>query len=101
MPRAVLAGAALLVLASGATQSDRLVPFHPVERRNRSANQGGTALAAPTKGRPDAPVAVYEMSDFHCPYCRALALGTMPLLEREYVQAGKGPLGDINMPLSS
>src|SRR2546427_221034 len=83
MPRAVLAGAALLVLASGATQSDPLVPFHPVERRNRSANQGGTALAARTKGRPDAPVTVYEMSDFQCPYCRAFALGTMPLLERE------------------
>ena len=101
MPRAVLAGAALLVLASGATQSDPLVPFHPVERRNRSANQGGTALAARTKGRPDAPVTVYEMSDFQCPYCRAFALGTMPLLEREYVQAGKVRFVYINLPLSS
>src|SRR2546427_12561099 len=99
MPRAVLAGAALLVLASGATQSDPLVPFHPVERRNRSANQGGAALAARTKGRPDAPGTVYEMSDFQCPYCRAFALGTMPLLEREDVQAFNGRFGSIKLPL--
>src|SRR5437667_2678236 len=81
MPRAVLAGAALLILASGATQSD--------------------PLAARTKGRPDAPVTVYEMSDFQCPYCREFALGTMPLLEREYVEAGKVRFVYINLPLSS
>src|SRR5947207_13176187 len=79
MPRAVLAGAALLILASGATQSD--------------------PLAARTKGRPDAPVTVYEMSDFQCPYCRAFALGTLPLLEREYVQTGKVRFVYINLPL--
>src|SRR2546427_10927732 len=101
MPRAVLAGAALLVLASGATQSDPLVPFHPVERRNRSANQGGTALVARTKGRPDAPITVYEMSDFQCPYCREFALKTMPVLEREYVATGKIRFIYINFPLSN
>src|SRR5436305_13778596 len=58
-------------------------------------------LAARSKGRPDAPVTVYEMSDFQCPYCRAFALGTMPLLEREYVQAGKVRFVYINLPLSS
>src|SRR5213080_5480633 len=79
MPRAVFAGAALLVLASGATQSD--------------------PLAARTKGRPDAPFTVYEMSDFQCPYCRAFALGTLPLLEREYVQTGKVRFVYINLPL--
>src|SRR2546430_1843609 len=46
-------------------------------------------LAARAKGRSDAPVTVYEMSDFQCPYCRAFALTTMPLLEKEYVQTGK------------
>src|SRR5437867_13352736 len=58
-------------------------------------------LAARAKGRPDAPVTVYEMSDFQCPYCRAFALATMPLLEREYVQAGKVRFVYINLPLSS
>src|SRR6266404_763865 len=79
MTRRVFAGAALLVL--GVTQSD--------------------PLAARAKGRADAPVTVYEMSDFQCPYCREFALGTMPLLEREYVQAGKVRFVYINLPLTS
>src|SRR2546428_2284228 len=79
MTRRVFAGAALLVL--GVTQSD--------------------PLAARAKGRADAPVTVYEMSDFQCPYCREFALGTMPVLEREYIQAGKVRFGYINLPLTS
>jgi len=58
-------------------------------------------LATRTKGRPDAPVTVYEMSDFQCPYCRAFALTTMPLLEKEYVQTGKVRLVYINLPLTT
>ena len=80
IPRAI-AGAALFALCSGAAQSDPLAPR--------------------TKGRPDAPVTIYEMSDFQCPYCRAFALTTMPLLEREYVQTGKVRLVYINLPLTT
>src|SRR2546430_9865771 len=64
-------------------------------------SQASDPLAARAKGRSDAPVTVYEMSDFQCPYCREFALGTMPLLEREYVQAGKIRFVYINLPLSS
>jgi len=46
-------------------------------------------------------VTVYEMSDFQCPYCRAFALTTMPLLEKEYVQTGKVRLVYINLPLTT
>jgi protein-disulfide isomerase len=81
MTRRLLAGAALLVLGGHVTQSD--------------------PLAARTMGRADAPVTVYEMSDFQCPYCREFALSTMPLLEREYIQAGKVRFVYINLPLSS
>jgi protein-disulfide isomerase len=56
-------------------------------------------LAGRTKGRADAPITIYEMSDFQCPYCRAFALGTMPLLEEEYIQPGKARLVYINLPL--
>ncbi|PYO16855.1 MAG: disulfide bond formation protein DsbA [Gemmatimonadetes bacterium] len=56
-------------------------------------------LAARSKGRPDAPVTVYEMSDFQCPFCRSFALTTLPILEREYVQTGKVRLVYINLPL--
>ncbi len=82
MIRNVVAGAAaLLVLGSDLTQPD--------------------PLAARTKGRSDAPVTVYEMSDFQCPYCREFAMSTMPLLEREYIEPGKVRFVYINLPLSS
>jgi len=58
-------------------------------------------LAARSKGRPDAPITVYEMSDFQCPYCRAFTLNTLPALEREYVQPGKVRFVFINLPLTS
>ncbi len=58
-------------------------------------------FAARTRGRSEAPVTVYEMSDFQCPYCRAFALTTLPLLEREYVAAGKVRFVYINLPLTS
>ena len=58
-------------------------------------------LAARSKGHRDAPVTVYEMSDFQCPYCREFALITMPVLDREYVETGKIRLVYINLPLPS
>jgi protein-disulfide isomerase len=57
-------------------------------------------VAARTKGRPDAPVAMYEMSDFQCPYCRDFALETMPSLERDYIRSGKVRFIFINLPLT-
>ena len=68
-----------------------------------SAQKGGVkdGVAARTKGRPDAPVAVYEMSDFQCPYCRDFALGTMPGLDSEYISSGKVRFTFINLPLTN
>jgi protein-disulfide isomerase len=88
MLRTLLAAAAWLVVLPGP---------HP----RPGARQAPDPLAARAKGRADAPVTVYEMSDFQCPYCREFALGTMPVLEREYIQAGKVRLVYINLPLSS
>src|SRR2546426_717938 len=64
-----------------------------------AAGYQSAPLAARSKGRPGAPVTVYEMSDFQCPYCRSFALTTLPILEREYVQTGKVRLVYINLPL--
>jgi len=55
--------------------------------------------AARTKGSPTAPVTVYEMSDFQCPFCADFALQTMPALDREYVQTGKVRFVWVNLPL--
>jgi protein-disulfide isomerase len=63
------------------------------------ARQG--SLTARSRGRPDAPVTVYEMSDFQCPYCRDFALTTFPVLEREYVATGKVRFVYVNLPLTN
>jgi protein-disulfide isomerase len=52
-----------------------------------------------TRGDPSAPVTVYEMSDFQCPYCGEFARETLPTIEREYVETGKVKLVFVNMPL--
>jgi protein-disulfide isomerase len=53
-----------------------------------------------TRGRADAPVTMYEMSDFQCPYCGQFWRETLPSIERDYVATGKLRLIFVNMPLS-
>jgi protein-disulfide isomerase len=65
------------------------------------SHQAPDPLASRSKGRRDAAVTVYVMSDFQCPYCRAFALETMPALEQEYVATGKVRLVYIMLPLTS
>lgn len=67
-----------------------------------------TAAATPTdplagrvRGSATAPVTVYEMSDFQCPYCRTFATSTFPALDSAYVATGKVRWVFINFPLTS
>ena len=43
-----------------------------------------------SKGSAKAPVTVYEMSDFQCPYCRTFHHDVWPRIEREYVATVRG-----------
>jgi len=52
-----------------------------------------------TKGDPDAPLVIYEMSDFQCPACKAFVHDILPDLEREYVTNGKVQMVFVNLPL--
>src|SRR3989442_8879119 len=90
MIRALLVAAAWLVTLPG-----------PRPRPGLHQTPDPDPIAARAKGRVDAPVTVYEMSDFRCPYCGEFALATMPLLEREYIQPGKVRFVYINLPLPS
>lgn len=64
--------------------------------------QTNTAPLEPrSKGAAKAPVTVFEMSDFQCPYCRAFASQTFPQLEKEYIKPGKVRWVFINFPLTS
>jgi protein-disulfide isomerase len=59
------------------------------------------SLSSRSKGSPAAPVTVYEMSDFQCPYCRRFALETFPVIDSLYVRSGKVRWVFINFPLTS
>lgn len=61
----------------------------------------GDPLAARAKGKAAAPVTVYEMSDFQCPFCRRFAVETFPALEAEYVRTGRVRWVFVNFPLTS
>lgn len=58
-------------------------------------------LATRTKGSATAPVTVYEMSDFQCPFCKRHSEQTFPTLEKEYVTTGKVRWIFINYPLTT
>ena len=53
-----------------------------------------------TRGRADAPVTLYEMSDFACPYCAQFWRETLPAIEHDYIATGKARLIFVNLPLS-
>jgi protein-disulfide isomerase len=52
-----------------------------------------------TRGSAGAPVTIYEISDFQCPYCGEFTRETLPTIEREYVATGKVKIVFVNMPL--
>lgn len=58
-------------------------------------------LAGRVRGSAKAPVTVYEMSDFQCPYCRRFAIETFPALDSAYVATGKVRWAFVNFPLTS
>lgn len=64
-----------------------------------AARQLDPMLEARTKGAADAPIMIYEMSDFQCPYCRDFFVQTMPALFEEYVETGKVRFTFLNLPI--
>ena len=65
------------------------------------AVQAGDPLESRSKGKPDAPVTVYEMADFQCPACRMFSANVLPTIEREFIETGKVRWVFINLPLTS
>jgi protein-disulfide isomerase len=64
------------------------------------AQQSDDLRDARTKGSATAPVTMYIMSDFECPWCGDFARNTFPIIEREYVATGKMKVVFVNMPLA-
>lgn len=58
------------------------------------------SLANRTLGSAKAPVTVYEMSDFQCPYCREFAINTFPTIKKDFIDTGKVRWIFVNFPLA-
>lgn len=57
------------------------------------------ASDARVKGLADAPVTVFELADFECPYCRRFSDEILPALDSAYIQTGKVRWIYVNYPL--
>jgi protein-disulfide isomerase len=97
--RAALTALAILLLPA------TLVAQKPTAPKKAAADSVKRAkpinLTPRTKGAATAPVTVYEMSDFQCPYCRRFAVQTFPELERDYIATGKVRWVFVNFPLTN
>ena len=51
------------------------------------------------KGQQSAPVTVYEIADFQCPYCARFAIEVFPRIDSAYVKPGKVKWIFVNFPL--
>ncbi len=78
-----LAGVAVILLILIGTMSRNK------EAKPADAFLKGIPVSGKTLGYPDAPVAVWDFSDFHCPHCREFAFGPEQKLIEEYVKTGK------------
>ncbi len=96
--RSLILAALLAPACSGSPP--RQEPPPNVSTPGPMAADTGDPREARVMGRSDAPVTVYEMSDFQCPFCRRHAVETLPVLEREYIATGKVRYIFINFPIT-
>jgi len=81
-------------------QAEAQAPAAPTPAGAPSAERADDLmLPARTKGTDQAPIVIYEVSDFQCPFCRQFWAETLPALEREYINTGKVRLTFINFPI--
>ena len=92
MTRGALA-LALALAAGSLTSADLAAQAKP--------DSAQSPLAGRIRGSATAPVTVYEMSDFQCPYCRTFALTTFPEIDSVYIATGKVRWAFVNFPLTS
>ncbi|HEU5049133.1 MAG TPA: thioredoxin domain-containing protein [Gemmatimonadales bacterium] len=101
--RLLRAGAAIALLACTPGRGDsadrQVVASRPMEPAPPTSADTGDARAARSLGSSSAPITIYEMSDFQCPFCRRHAMLTHPQLVREYIETGKVRVVFINFPI--
>jgi protein-disulfide isomerase len=78
----------LLLIFAGSAELLAQSP-RPLPRNTLKVSFDATNPAFPSVGRADAPVAIVEISEFGCPYCRRHASDVLPRLLEKYVNAGE------------
>lgn len=61
----------------------------PATATSTSALETCNGVPCPSKGNPDAPVTMIELSDYACSHCRDFNLLVEPILDQEYIATGK------------
>ncbi|MGH7460030.1 MAG: DsbA family protein [Longimicrobiales bacterium] len=84
--RAAALGVPLLLSSAGAAAQDA---GQLLER----------AATSRVKGQAGAPVMIYEIADFQCPYCGRFAREVFPRLDSAFVKTGKVQWFFVNLPL--
>ncbi|HEX6133247.1 MAG TPA: thioredoxin domain-containing protein [Longimicrobiales bacterium] len=88
-PVVSLAAAAALLAAPAAAQQ--------TEHRDLLERAGESRA----KGSPEAPVLVYEIADFQCPYCARFAQDVFPRIDSAYIRPGRVQWVFVNLPMPS
>ena len=60
---------------------------------------GFTAEGLPYRGSPDAPITMYEYSDYQCPFCNRYFVQTEPAINEAYVRNGQVRVVFSDFPL--
>lgn len=92
---ALLTCAALLPGAAAAQRSE------PAAGRAAQAALLERAAESRAKGSPDAPVLVYEIADFQCPFCAQFAQDVFREIDAAYITAGRVQWVFVNLPMPS
>jgi protein-disulfide isomerase len=92
---------AMVLVSAGTVRAQAQTQAKGQRQAQAQSPRAVDPLAPRTKGSARAPITVYEMSDFQCPFCRRFARETFPTLEKEYVESGKVRWVFINFPLTS
>lgn len=76
--------------AASASNSEAVEPrVNDPEGTFKGIPVGFTHEGFPYRGSPDAPIVMYEYSDFQCPFCSRYFVQTEPAIDESYVRNGQ------------